>query len=391
MTLRSLPANPYLKLCGKALGDSRFKDIADYAKYAVKTLLTKEIEVYGSLKLNIFDGIFFCGKSISELTRKKYSSCSPEQLEQLMYCEFLNKLCSGKSLFIYPIDTKRDYMLISPQKISAELTGNTKDAEEIQRKLKSGADKKPFDTLYYKQALKRQGELELKIGGALMKEALKNQAFVTRFNEETYFRGVDLTQLAEERLGIREKEYLLSFVILYSVAFFGLSYNDIYTVEEVFGFSEGGGIRSRDNVKTNSAYALKNDLLGCSDEQLGSMLEQMGQVLFRIPLPKLNPDGAASSACGYLLYCAAAQTGKTFLKIMESDREPAKWYRGDFEYSYNKAKERAELLSQYGKAAALCDDISSLAAVKGAKITDSPRYAQTEELEKRLREAENSD
>lgn len=390
MTLRSLPANPYLKLCGKALGDSRFRDISDYAKYAVKTLLAKEIEAYRSLKLNIFDGIFFCGRSISELTRKKYSSCSPEQIEQLMYCKFLNMLCGGKSLFIYPIDTKHDYMLISPQKIAAELTGNTKDLESIQRKLKSGTENKLFDKLLYKLALKRQGELELKIGSSLMKEALKNQAFVTRFNEETYFRGVDLTQLMEERLGISDRESILSFVILYSVAFFGLSYNDIYTVEEVFGFSEGG-IRNRDNVKTNSAYSLKNDLMRCGDGQLGSMLEQMGQAVLRIPLPRLNPDGAAASACGYLLYCAAAQTGKTLLKIMEGSKEPVKWYRGDFEYSYNKARERAELLSEYGKAAALCDDIGSLTAVKGAAITDSPRYVQTEELEKRVRKEKDAD
>lgn len=390
MTLRSLPANPYLKLCGKALGDPRFGDIADYAKYAVKALLTKEIEVYRSLKLNIFDGIFSRGKSISELTRRKYSSCSPEQIEQLMYCEFLNKLCCGKSLFLYPIDTKHDYMLISPQKIAAELTGNAGELGTLQRKLKSGAENKPFDKLLYKLALKRQGELELKVGGSLMREALKNQAFVTRFNEETYFRGVDLTQLMEERLGISDRESILSFVILYSVVFFGLSYNDIYTVEEVFGFSEGG-IRNRDNVKTNSAYSLKNDLMRCSDGQLGSMLEQMGQAVFRIPLPKLNPDGAAASACGYLLYCAASQTGKTLLKIMEGDREAVKWYRGDYEYSYNKARERAELLSEYGKAAALCDDISSLMAVKGAVIADSPRYAQTVELKKRVRETENAD
>ena len=389
MILRSLPANPYLKLCGKALGDSRFGEIADYAKYAVKSLLSKEAEAYNSLKLNIFEGIFFLGKPISELTRKKYSSCSPEQIEQLMYCEFLDKLCRGKSLFIYPVDTKHDYMLISPQKITAELEGNTDGLDSVGRKLKSAAGERFFDKFLYRLALKRQGELEIKIGGSLMKEALKNQAFVTRFNEETYFRGVDLTQLAKERLGISDKESILSFVILYSVAFFGLSYNDIYTVEEVFGFSDNG-IRSRDSVKTNSAYALKNDLQRCSDGQLGSMLEQMGQTLFRIPLPKLSADSASTSACGYLLYCAAAQTGKTLLKIMDSEREAARCYREDFEYSYNQTRERAELLSEYRKAAALCDDIGSLMAVKGAVIANSPRYVQTVELEKRVRETEDA-
>ncbi len=389
MILRSLPANPYLKLCGNALENSRFGDIADYAKYAVKTLLSKESAAYNSLRLNIFEGIFFLGKSISELTRKKYSSCTPEQIELLMYCEFLDKLCKGKSLFIYPVDTKHDYMLLSPQKITAELDGNADDLESVKRRLKSAAGEKFFDKFLYGLALKRQGELEIKIGGSIMKEALKNQAFVTRFNEETYFRGVDLTQLAEERLGISDRESILSFVILYSVSFFGLNYNDIYTVEEVFGFSDNG-IRSRDSVKTNSAYALRNDLQRCNDRQLGSMLEQMGQTLFRIPLPKLSADSAAASACGYLLYCAAAQTGKTLLKIMDSGREPARCYRDDFGYSYDQTRARAELLSEYGKAAALCDDIGSLTAVKGALVTHSPRYVQTEELEKRVRELENA-
>ena len=93
MILSFLPADRYLKLCGKAFGDPRFGEIADYAEYAVKALLTKEIGAYKALRLNFFDGIFYLGKSISEITRKKYSSCTPEQIEQLMYCVFLDKLC----------------------------------------------------------------------------------------------------------------------------------------------------------------------------------------------------------------------------------------------------------------------------------------------------------
>ena len=390
MILSFLPADQYLKLCGKAFGDPHFGEIADYAEYAVKTLLAKEIKAYKALKLNFFDGIFYLGKSISEITRKKYSSCTPEQIEQLMYCVFLDKLCRGRSLFIYPLDVNRGYMMLSPQKIGAELDGSVKNMDPIQKKLKLTAHERSIDGFLYRLALKRQKELDMKIGGSIIKASLKDQAFVTRFNEETYFRGVDLTQLAEERLGISDRESILSFVILYSVTFFGLNYNDIYTVEEVFGFSDKG-IRTRDSVKTNSAHTLNNDLHRCSDGQIGSMLEMMGQKLFDIPLPELTADSAASSASQYLLYCAAAETGRTLLTVMNSGRAPVRCYKEEHWRSFDRTLERAELLSEYRKAAALCDDICSNMAVKGAVITDSPRYVQIRELEKRVRETENAE
>lgn len=387
MIICDLKANPYLKMCRKALGDPRFDEIADYAQYAVNALLTKQIKAYKSLRLNFFEGIFFRGKSICEITRKKYSSCTPEQIEQLMYCEFLDKLYRGKALFIYPLDPSRGYMMLSPEKIVADLESEVNTADLFGKKQKLPIREKFFDKYLYRLTLKKQGELDMKVGGSIMKDNLKNQAFVTRFNKETYFRGVDLTQLAEERLGISDKESILSFVILYSVAFFGLNFNDIYTVEEIFSFTDYG-IRTKDNVKTSSAHALRNDLQRCSDWQLGSMLEQMGQVLFDIQLPELSAHSATDSACRYLLYCAAEQTGKTFLRIMNIGREPARHYRENFRTSYDRTRERAELLSEYRKAAALCDDIGSLMAVKGAVVTHSPRCAQVDELEIKVRTAE---
>ncbi len=389
MEVRSLPSNLYLKQLKKPLGNSRYREITEYAKYAVKTLLPRESDIYGSLKLNIFEGIFIGGKSVAEITQKKYSSCSKEQIDQLMYWEFLSNLCKGRSMFIYPIDANREYLLISPQKILAELTGDIRDMEGVRKKLKYGQREKPFDKLLYKLALKRQNELELKIGGCLMNQSLKNQAFVTRFNEETFFKHTDLTYLAENRLGIREKADILSFVILYSVSFFGLNYNDIFTVDDVFGFSENG-IRSKDSIKANAAAALGKDLQRCSDMQLGSMLEQMGQALCEIPLPEINCNIAAQSALNYVLYNGVSQTGKTFLQIMRGLSEPAKCYKEGYEYSYGRAEHRAELLSEYEQAAKLCEEFKELISIKGAAIHNANKHGFIEELQKKVRNEENA-
>lgn len=391
MIICDLKASPYLKMCRNALENPRFEKIADYAQYTVTALLAKQIKAYKALRLDFFEGIFHCGKSICEIVRKKYPSCTPEHIEQLMYCEFMDKLYRGRSLYIFPLDQSRGYMMLSPERIVADLAdaGSHGKASDISGK-SSPFRERFYDKYLYRLTLKRQDGLDMKVGGSIMKENLKNQAFVTRFNEETYFKGLDLTQLLEERLGISDRESILSFVILYSVAFFGLNFNDVYTVEEVFGFSDNG-IRTKDNVKTSSAYALRNDLMRCSDRQLGSMLEQMGQALFGIRLPKLTAYSATGSVCNYLLYCAAAQTGKSLLKVMDSGRESARYYREDFPRSYDMTLDRAELLAEYRKAAALCDDIGSLMAVKGAVVSDSPRYVQIEELEKRVRETENAE
>ncbi len=389
MEVRSLPSSPYLNQLRKPLSSPRYKEITEYAKYAVKTLLPKESDIYGSLRLNIFEGIFINGKSVAEITQKKYSACSGEQIGQLMYWEFLGGLCGGKTIFIYPVDSNREYMLISPKKITAELTGEAKGLERVRERLKRGQREKSLDKYFYKAALKRQEELELKLGGALMNQALKNQSFVTRFNEETFFKNTDLSQLAEDRLGIKERTDILSFVILYSVSFFGLKYNEIFTVDDVFGFSDNG-IRSKDNVKTSAAAALGKDLQRCGDMQLGSMLELMGQALCEIPLPKLNCDVAAKTALNYVLYSAAAQTGNVFLKIIRGESKPAKCYSREYEFSYGKAEDRAELLSDYKYAAKLCEEIRELLSVKGRAIYNAHSYNDAKELQKRVRDEENA-
>lgn len=389
MEARSLPSSPFLNQLKKPLSNPRYREITEYAKYAVRTLLPKESSVYGSLRLNIFEGIFIGGKSAAEITKKKYSSCSAEQTEQLMYWEFLSALCRGRTIYIYPIDPEHDYMLISPKKITAVLTENAKGLEKVQARLKRSQAERSLDKYFYKITLKKQGELELKTGGSLMNQSLKNRSFVTRFNEETFFKNTDLTQLSDERLGIMERTDILSFVILYSVSFFGLKYNDIFTVDDVFGFSDNG-IRSKDNVKTNAAAALSKDLQRCSNVQLGSMLEQMGQVLCEIPLPKLSCDVAAKSALNFVLYGAAAQTGSVFLKVIKGESEAAKCYRRDYELSFGRAAHRAELLSDYRQAAELCEEIRELLSINGSTVYNARSHNAVKELQKRVRDEENA-
>lgn len=387
MTVGYLPASPYLKLCKKPLGNSQYKEITEYAKYAVKMLIPEETAAYGSLKLNIFDGIFLGNKSVSEITQKKYSSCPAEQIVQLMYCEFLSRLCGGRSLFIYSFDEKRDYLLISPRKISARLTEGSKSSSGIQRRLSATEKFRFYDKYLYEKALLRQNELELKIGGALMNQAEKDLAFVTRFNEETYFKSTNLTQYTEKRLGLKEKSDILAFTVLYSVSFFGLSYNEIFTVEDVFGFSDSG-IRSKDGIKTNAALALKNDLQRCTDAQLGSMLEQMGQALCRIPLPRIYSDIGARLALNYVLFNAVSKTGETFLQLTNSELEPVRIYKKRYEASFKQAEERAKLLSEYKEAADMCVELKELLNSLGAVVSDAKHYVKTLELEKKVKEEE---
>lgn len=389
MEQRLIPADLLLKQCKNPLKSQNKEELFSYSSYAARTILNNEIKAYDSLKLSIYDGVFAGGKSVSDITRKKYGGQSEEMLQRLMSCEFLYRLCRGAVCFVYPVDIDNNCLLKSPVRITAKFDGDIKELSHYKKILKFMAQTRYSFNITKNTVLKKQGEVELKIGGAVMKESYKNQAFVSRFNEETFFKDFDLTGLMKDRLLIEDKSDKLHFAQLYAISFFGLSFDEIFAVDRVFGFSDMG-IRNRDSVKKSAALALRDDLRRLSDNNLASMLEMIGKALDLLPLPKITAESSAFTAKNYVNYISISDLGSVFLKASESSSACSVIYREKYADSYKKAKDRAKLLCEYKKVVNLCEDIAAISKNKGANIYTSLWFKEALQLQKDLRNMEDA-
>lgn len=374
-----------LKYCGDPLGRENSAEIFSYASFAVKKLLKKISRPYGKLKLSVYEGLFSGSRSVIEITEKKFSGCSKARLDNLLNCTVLDEICKGKPVFFYPIsDNEGKYRLLPPVRLSVKLEGSTEGFEKTAALLEKSAEgRRSYPVLELLLAAKRKSML-LKVGAAVMKKSVNELAFVTRFNEETFFRNVPIKSFAAENGKITRKELLTAFVSLYAIAFYGLSFREIFTVDEVFGFSDTG-IRSKDEVKAEAAISLSEKIKNFETGTISADMIKMGEALLNIPLPEIEIENFVILAENYVFYSALSEIGEAYaaaaLRIGEETLIKDKIFEA--------AVKRAELMKDYKYAARLCEEILTLTekGMNGVARANSRKKAA--ELRKRTEKERN--
>ena len=375
---RQIPANDLLPLCSAPLNDYGHESkngLFSYAHDTAKALLKEDFTAYDKLKLSVYDGILSGRHTVAELTRKKYPH-APEQLcAKLMPCIFLDLLISGKPLFIYRIT---DEGLTPPQQIAAELSGDIQGFERLSAALqKSSRPSSPFPF-----GLKRRtGELRLKISVSFMRSAAEDLRFISRYNEETFFRGLPESSFASSLVDLSDKSVRIGFAVLYAMTFFGLTDRDVFTVDGVFGFTDRG-VRSKDDIRQKAAWELSEKLKRGDMAELAETADKMGARLLELPLPPVDVNEPVSLAKNCTLYAGLAQVSKAFLTALSPleiaivpDVPGA---------SYKAAKERAGLMCGYDNALQLCQGILTLLTAKKPQLSSLTGYRQAQRLGQKL-------
>lgn len=377
-----LPPNQLLLRCANPL-DIRGNESSDglfrYANATAKALLKEEAAVYERLKLSVYEGILSGSQTVAELTRKAYPNAPEPICAKVMPCVFLDLLTTGKPLFVFGIDPD-SYALSAPRQIRAELTEvNGFEAAAAALK-KSSRPRSPFPF-----GLKRRTEeLRLKVSVSLMRTAAEDLRFISRYNEETFFRGVSEKSFASPHLDLSEKSVKIGFISLYAMTFFGLSDSDLFAVSGVFGFTDKG-VRSKDDNRRSAAAELsvkfKQGELS-ELKELAELADKMGARLLELPLPPVDANDPISLARSCTLYSGFAQLGNAYLTafspleiaIVPDDPGP----------SYKAAKERARLMCRYDNVLMLCQGILTLLTAKKPVLSALKGYKQTQQLAQEL-------
>lgn len=374
MEILLLTANRLLKFCGSPLKNGSERDkILAFAYSAAMKMLNKYTASYNKLKLSVFDVIFSGGRSVSEITRSKYPDSSGEQLQKLRCCVFLEHICGGGTFFLFPLSDASGYKLMPPVRIGAELSGSTEGIEKIAKNIKKAASKKYILPFSYRAALKRQDEVRLKIALGIMRIKTNELAFVNRFNEEKFFRGINLEAASGKVREFCDRPLLPYLSALYAMTFYGLSFREIYTVDEVFGIFDRD-IRSKDDIKGEAAARLLRDIDSFSDEDMAEALVKMGKTLAELPVPEADPDNIAAMAENYAAYCALSGIGEAYLRVTEGN--PKIWLvmERDFQSEYREIIAGAKLLSEYKSAQKLCEEIPLLCETGVKNISAAAGY-----------------
>lgn len=374
MEILLLTADRLLKSCGSPFKNGSERDkILAFAYSAAMKMLNKYAVSYSKLKLSVFDMIFSGGRSVSEITRSKYRDSSGEQLQKLKCCVFLEHICDGGTFFLFPLSDASDYKLMPPVRIGAELGGSTEGIEKIAKNIKKAASKKYILPFSYRAALKKQDEVQLKISLGIMRIKTNELAFVNRFNEEKFFRGINLEAASGKIREFCDRPLLLDLSALYAMTFYGLSFRDIYTVDEVFGTFDRD-IRSKDDIKGEAAARLLRDIDSFSDEDMADTLIKMGKTLAELPTPEADPDNIVTMAENYAAYRALSGIGEVYLRVTEGN--PKIWLimERDFQSEYKEIIVRAKLLSEYKSAQKLCEEIPLLFETGAKNISAAAGY-----------------
>lgn len=372
---RQIPANDLLLYCSRPLNDYGHESrdgLFRYAADAAKALLKEEIPAYSKLKLPVYDGILSGRHTVAELTRKKYPH-APEQLcVKLMPCVLLDLLTKRKPLFIYPIT---DGSVTQPQQLTCGLSGSAEGLEKLAAALQKSAsrERSPFPL-----GLKRRTEnLRLKVSVSLMRSAADDLRFISRYNEETFFRGLSEQDFTSKLLDLSDKQVRTGFTVLYAMTFFGLTESDVFSVDGVFGFTDTG-VRSKDDTRRNAAKELSERIRQGDPSRLGKLADKMGEKLLELPLPPVNADDPVTLARSCTLYAGFSQLGKAYLTAL-SPLEIA-LVPDNIGVSHQAAKQRAKLLSQYDNALMLCQGILTLLTAKRPQLSSLKGYGQSRQL-----------
>lgn len=386
--MNTFSPHPILQYCGKPLECENQGQLFSCCQNVANALLKDEIKQYSPLKISIYEGIFCCGKSVRRLTQKKYPDITSDKakLEQLSSCLFTHLFLQGKSLFVFPLSQNDGCTLLPLKKISgvpdekiAEIPPNSllyKRLKKLEKAANSPFPFSPLLTRYGYLTNKNRPEMEMKVASAIMDTASKDLAFVTHFNTETFFKDTDISVFGRSVLCLTDPSHITAFAALYAIALYDLTFEDIYKVDGVFGFTDEG-IRSKDLKKRQAAEELTALLE--KKAPLTAQLDKMAAAVINLPLPPLEVKNPIKTAENYVSYYGAAAIGTAFLKaVINNDRLPPVSL-------YDKAAKKSQILSDYQSALLLCREIRSQTLFQ-----KSPCFKKTENLQQTVKEETNA-
>ncbi|MCM1298380.1 MAG: hypothetical protein NC203_08325 [Firmicutes bacterium] len=240
---------------------------------------------------------------------------------------------------------------------------------------------KKFNPLLIIFAGRERRRAEIAAAKEAMRSSSKELAFVERFNEENFFKDRDIS-LFGSTFALTERREVTALTALYAIARCGITFKDIYAVEEVFGFSESG-IRCKDDQKHQAALELLHKLE--EKEPLGGVLQEMAQALIEMPFPPLDVKNPVFTAKNYVNYWGTALIGSSFLKAVVDN----KILSAGLGELYLGAAKKAEMFSDYRSAAALCEEIPAIDPSGSCRIKKAPSFKSAEKLQQSIKEEES--
>jgi hypothetical protein len=127
------------------------------------------------------------------------------------------------------------------------------------------------------------------------------------YEEEKYTKIIDLSDI-RERMG---------FISLYAMTFYGLSLDDIHSVDGIFTLQSNH--READDKKRLAGQQVFELVFTENRAEIKARTAKMAETLRNLPLPDINLNISSLIKKNYTLYCAIGDIGRSFSRLILSD------------------------------------------------------------------------
>ncbi|MCL1823451.1 MAG: hypothetical protein FWG44_04540, partial [Oscillospiraceae bacterium] len=193
------------------------------------------------------------------------------------------------------------------------------------------------------------------------------------YEDERYTKIIDLSD-SRERMG---------FISLYAIAFFGLSLNDLYSVDGIFTFTididnnvnntkpADTARREADDKKRRAGQAVFELIFNENREETEKCVLVMAKTLMKLPLPEINISVNSFIKKNYGLYCGLGDIGRAFSRVII----------GSTDKIFDEAVKTARRISYYSLLERLFDEML-LSNQGNEKSTETELYKRASDFSK---------
>ena len=297
--------------------------------------------------LTVWDVIFAAGRSIASRAGKADKDGGAYD-RNCSVC-FLEAVAKPRPLYVLPLEkSEKGCSVGEPQRVIISLdNAPEKLARKLQKKNSSLA-RKPIGVIAKAKIAKEAKALRFKLGQGLMKSAARDRMFVARFNQETFLKG----------LSVSDKPLYTALSALYAIAFHQLTLRDIYHVDSIFSADEQDS-REKDMLKNQSAYELVQ-IMESDSGKLIQAFDKMSRTLASLTLPPVDLSQMTMLAENYTCYAGVANMAAAWIKLLRQNKELAEGllaFQGD---DYSLINRRINDLYGFSAVVSLCDEAASV-------------------------------
>lgn len=325
---------------------SRPRDLSDREAVEQGRMLASRI----SGKLNVecgltpYDIIFVSGRSISLRSRRADMKADKEGAAFL-----LKSALKHKPVYALPLEkNEKGYRLGEAQRVIIFFEGAPEKFIKRQQKKNASLAKKPISSITERKIEKEYPAVDFKLLQGLARSASRNRMFVAQFNQETFLRGLDVS----------DKPFYTALSALYAITFHGLSLEDVYLVDSIFSADEQGS-RQKDLLKNQSArefiQIMNGDKIACTE-----MLDKMGRVLTNLSSQQTNISQMALLAENYTCYAGIVNMSAAWIKLLREDKALADSLQAELGEDFNRINDRiTQQFGTFSEMVAICDNMAA--------------------------------